>query len=243
MNFGELPLPRTLVNKEKRRRARAMKNAGSSSRLKYAKNVPFGGCDRLLSLIHCILVHEPEGLQRGPCTTEGAYGMWRVFLLLTMMSVALAMASGVALAATIDCTGGYCAGTKENDVMNGTDTYDLMYGLGGDDNMFGHFGNDEMYGGEGADFLLGDEDYDYPDTLLGNDTLYGGPGNDDLRGAFGNDKIYGGGGDDFVFAYDQLNVTAGADVVDCGPGVDTVHYDKGVDKIRHCEIKVRTTQN
>lgn len=116
-------------------------------------------------------------------------------------------------------------------------------GLGGDDNMFGHFGHDEIYGGEGTDFLLGDEDYDYPDTLLGNDTLFGGPGNDDLRGAFGNDKIYGGEGDDFVFAYDQLNVTTGADVVDCGRGLDTVHYDKGVDKIRHCEIKVRTTQN
>ena len=118
-----------------------------------------------------------------------------------------------------------------------------MEGLGGDDNMFGHFGHVEIYGGQGADFLLGDEDYDYPVTLLGNDTLYGGPGNDDLRGAFGNDKIYGGEGDDFVFAYDQLNVTTGADVVACGGGVDTVHYDKGVDKIRHCEIKVRTTQN
>src|SRR5215212_4060265 len=169
--------------------------------------------------------------------------MRRVFLLLTAMSVALAMASGVALAATIDCTGGYCAGTEENDVMNGTDTYDLMSGLGGDDNMFGRFGNDEMYGGEGADFLLGDEDYDYPDTLLGNDTLYGGPGNDDLRGAFGNDTIYGEGGDDFVFAYDQLRVTTGADIVDCGPGIDEVHYDKGIDKLRRCEIKVRTIQN
>jgi Ca2+-binding RTX toxin-like protein len=169
--------------------------------------------------------------------------MKRMVVLVAFTGGLLLLIGGVALAATIDCTGGYCAGTEENDVMNGTDTYDLMHGLGGDDNMFGHFGHDEIYGGQGADFLLGDEDYDYPDTLLGNDTLYGGPGNDDLRGAFGNDKIYGGDGDDFVFAYDQLNVTTGADVVACGGGVDSVHYDKGVDKIRHCEIKVRTTQN
>ncbi len=42
--------------------------------------------------------------------------------------------------------------------------------------------------------------------------------------------------------YPGLSVTTGADVVDCGAGVDTVHYDNGVDKIRHCEVKVRTTQ-
>jgi Ca2+-binding RTX toxin-like protein len=169
--------------------------------------------------------------------------MRRVAFLLTVMGVALILASGVALAASIACSGGECLGTEGDDSMTGTDGYDLMYGLGGNDNMFGHFGNDDMFGGSGDDFLLGDEDYDFPDTFLGNDTLYGGPGNDDLRGGFGNDKIYGGDGDDFIFAYDRLAVTTGADVVDCGLGKDTVHYDKEVDKVRGCEIKVRTTQN
>jgi RTX calcium-binding nonapeptide repeat (4 copies) len=169
----------------------------------------------------------------------------RTFVMLVAVGVALLLSSGVALAAInfIECPGGECIGTQADDSMNGTNAYDLMYGLGGNDNMFGNFGHDEMYGGEGADFLMGDEDYDWPDTMLGNDTLYGGSGNDDLRGAFGNDTIYGGDGDDFIFAYDQLSVTTGADTVDCGRGVDEVHYDKRVDKIRHCEIKVRTIQN
>jgi Ca2+-binding RTX toxin-like protein len=182
-------------------------------------------------------------MRRGLAHRKGAYGMRRVAFLLTVMGVALILASGVALAASIACSGGECLGTEGDDSMTGTDGYDLMSGLEGNDNMFGHFGNDDMYGGSGDDFLLGDEDYDFPDTFLGNDTLYGGPGNDDLRGGFGNDKIYGGDGDDFIFAYDRLAVTTGADVVDCGLGKDTVHYDKEVDKVRGCEIKVRTTQN
>jgi Ca2+-binding RTX toxin-like protein len=170
--------------------------------------------------------------------------MRRIVLLLTAIGAVLVVASGVALAATfVDCSGGECLGTEGEDWMTGTDGYDLMYGLGGDDNMSGHFGNDDMYGGEGADFLLGDEDYDFGPDRLGNDTLYGGPGDDDLRGAFGDDTIYGGEGDDFIFAYDRIAVWPWRDVVDCGPGVDTVHYDKGFDKLRGCEIKVRTTQN
>jgi hypothetical protein len=156
-----------------------------------------------------------------------------------VVGAALLLSSGVALAAIneIYCSGGECSGTESDDRMFGMDDYDLMRRLGGDDNMFGNFGHDKMYGGEGADFLMGDEDYDWPDTMLGNDTLYGGPGNDDLRGAFGNDRIHGGGGDDFIFAYDQLGVTTGADRVDCGRGVEEVHYDKGIDEIRRCEIK------
>src|SRR5215212_9849582 len=153
--------------------------------------------------------------------------MKRMVVLVAFTGGLLLLSSAVALAAinSIECPGGECLGTEGDDSMNGTDAYDQMYGLGGNDNMFGHFGNDDMDGGSGADFLLGDEDYDFPDTFLGND------------------KIYGGDGNDFIFAYDRLAVTTGADVVDCGPGKDTVHYDKEVDKLRGCEIKVRTTQN
>src|SRR5688500_339982 len=111
--------------------------------------------------------------------------MRRVFLLLGTMSMPRVVPAGVALAATVECTGGCRARTAENSVMNGTDTYDRSRGLGGNDDMSRNFGHDEMYGGGGAHFLLGDEDYDWPDTMLGNDTLYGGPGSDDPRGAFG----------------------------------------------------------
>ena len=92
----------------------------------------------------------------------------------------------------------------------------------------------ECLGTEGDDSMNGTDAYDQ---------MYGLGGNDNMFGHFGNDKIYGGDGNDFIFAYDRLAVTTGADVVDCGPGKDTVHYDKEVDKLRGCEIKVRTTQN
>lgn len=171
--------------------------------------------------------------------------MKRTLALIAVVGTTLLLSSGVALAAINDitCPGGECVGTEGDDSMTGSEVDDLMYGLGGNDNIFGHFGNDYMDGGPGNDYLLGDEDYDYPDTYHGDDTLYGGSGDDDLRGAFGNDMIYGGDGNDFIFAYDRLAVTTGADFVDCGPGEDTVHYDKGVDKLRRCEIRVRTIQN
>ena len=87
-------------------------------------------------------------------------------------------------------------------------------------------------GGPGNDWIRGDDV---------NDTLIGGPGNDRLEGNQGNDTLDGGDGDDELIGYsgaDHLQGGAGndilspdghedpsADVVDGGPGIDTIEDD------------------
>jgi hypothetical protein len=87
-------------------------------------------------------------------------------------------------------------------------------------------------GGPGNDWIRGGS---------GNDTLIGGPGNDKLEGSAGNDLLDGGDGDDELIGYsgaDHLLGGAGhdtlepdgyeepsADVVDGGPGIDTIESD------------------
>jgi Ca2+-binding RTX toxin-like protein len=205
----------------------------------------------------------------------------------TATMLALLSLGGVALAATIQCSGGECWGTEEDDEMHGTSAHDEMYGLGGADNMVGVDGDDLMYGGEGDDVMLGsdiqgndtmyggpgndyiqgEDDCDWPIITGPDDTIYGGPGNDDLRPRDGDARVYGGHGIDGISGYckgqvkfyggnddDSINVgdhyyrgntenpdapdvTEAPDYVDCGPGKDTIYYDKGIDKLRHCEVK------
>ena len=69
-------------------------------------------------------------------------------------------------------------------------------------------------GGAGDDKLNGGE---------GDDVLLGGDGNDDLQGKNGRDRLDGGAGDDLLHpdGYEQVN----ADVVDGGPGLDSIEDD------------------
>ena len=99
-------------------------------------------------------------------------------------------------------------------------------------------GEDKLFGGSGDDCMFGGSE---------DDVLYGGEGNDDI-GHYcyefimdaGNDIIHGGRGDDDIiaaeapFAYPALQER---DVVYCGPGKDTIYYQKGVDRIFDCESK------
>lgn len=55
--------------------------------------------------------------------------------MLTAISIAVVIGSGVALAATI-------VGTNGNDTRNGTANRDVMYGLGGSDRLHGRAGNE-----------------------------------------------------------------------------------------------------
>ena len=132
--------------------------------------------------------------------------MRRAVLLLAMMTVALLVASGVALAInTIQCktttsVSTVCYGTKRADLMKGTDRYNEMYGrgaadtlkgFGSGDNLDGGGGNDRVLGGPGNDGVYGDE---------GDDRLVGGPGQDGLWGFGGDDTLKGGdGSDDYGF--------------------------------------------
>lgn len=79
----------------------------------------------------------------------------RVILLIITMTAALAVAGGVALAAVIDCTGGLCVGTNNNDTMTGTAGFDGMRGRDGADRMSARAGNDRLIGGPGGDVLSG----------------------------------------------------------------------------------------
>ena len=69
-------------------------------------------------------------------------------------------------------------------------------------------------GGTGDDKLNGGE---------GDDVLLGGDGNDDLQGKNGRDRLDGGAGDDLLHpdGYEHAN----ADVVDGGPGLDSIEDD------------------
>ena len=112
----------------------------------------------------------------------------------------LALGAGMAYAAEIECDGGLCLGTPEDDIITGTNQADQIFGKGGDDTIYGLGNTDTLVGGGG------------------NDTLYGGTGHDVLRGSAGDDDLYGGP--------DETQGPRLTDEYFCGPGVDTVHLQQ-----------------
>jgi RTX calcium-binding nonapeptide repeat (4 copies) len=129
-------------------------------------------------------------------------------------------------------------GTPGNDRVTGTHLGDSLFGFGGNDALLGFAGSDCLFGGSGNDYLSGAAGNDYLSGGPGNDELRGGNGNDDLNGNAGNDVIVGGRGEDEIAAgsgNDRIYVAAqGADLVDCGPGRDTVVISR-IDGVRNCE--------
>ena len=85
--------------------------------------------------------------------------MRKTLLLLTTMALALLVAGGVALAATITCqVGVVCNGTSEADTITGIASNDTINGLDGNDFIKARGGSDKIDGGPN------------------NDTMNGGPG-------------------------------------------------------------------
>jgi RTX calcium-binding nonapeptide repeat (4 copies) len=122
----------------------------------------------------------------------------RATISMVVGTLLLILAAGTALAAVVDCFGGDCFGTPDNDTLNGSAGEDFIHGLGGADVVSGLGSNDVLYAysgvfdfsGGGDDRLRGGE---------GNDRLYGDSGNDTLYGDLGDDELLGtGGGDDAV---------------------------------------------
>jgi Ca2+-binding RTX toxin-like protein len=187
--------------------------------------------------------------------------MRKVVLLLSAMAASLMLASGVAFAATVYCPtdpdGDECIGTEEADVLVGRDPeMDTIFGDGGDDKADGYGGNDTIVAEAGNDTLYGGEGQDTMGGSTGADSVYGGDDFDDITGDEGNDFLHGGTGKDELFGdegKDQIRAGGGSDqidteaysdneglvhTVDCGPGIDTVRYEKGIDKINsNCEKK------
>jgi Ca2+-binding RTX toxin-like protein len=137
---------------------------------------------------------------------------------------------------------GHCArtinGTAGNDRVTGTHLGDSLYGFGGNDALLAFAGSDCLFGGSGNDYQSGAAGNDFLSGGPGNDELRGGSGDDDLNGGSGNDVIVGGRGEDTISAgsgNDRIYVAAqGADLVDCGPGRDTVVISR-IDGYRNCE--------
>ena len=179
-----------------------------------------------------------------------------VLLLSSVALVAVVFATGVALAKDLIKCGGTasCFGTSGADTIIGTRADNQMFGEAGNDTMVGKRGADYLRGDEGADKLYGNGGSDqflwgggfdaggnYDDR--GDDVVHGGTGDDFIVGGFaqsGVDRLYGGNGEDTIDAAQRNSGTSVAvtrEVIDCGPGRDTVYYDKGTDEIKHCEIK------
>ena len=85
-------------------------------------------------------------------------------------------------------------GSRDDNVLEGTDRNDLIFGFKGDDILDGGAGNDILFGGKGNDFLDG-----------GN----------------GNDLLLGGKGDDW-FNYTLSENEGAKDYYDGGKGFDTL---------------------
>jgi Ca2+-binding RTX toxin-like protein len=160
-------------------------------------------------------------LQRPVEVLTGPGSRRRTTLFLAVVLTAIAFAAGTAGAAnTVNCGGGPCYGDLYgNDVMYGTGGRDQMFGFAGSDRIYGRGGNDNVYGGGGSDLMVG------------------GPGGDSISAletagqAPGRDTVKAGGGNDYVQGTDKYK-----DAIDCGPGRDTVYYDKGLDTVKNCEL-------
>ncbi len=109
-------------------------------------------------------------------------------------------------------------GSRDDDVLWGTDHNDVIFGFRGDDDIFARRGNDIAFGGRGDDLIKGDNGNDKLNGDRGDDGIAGGDGNDDLNGGDGRDFLVGGAG------RDQLAGGRGDDtfVLRVGSGTDTV---------------------
>jgi Ca2+-binding RTX toxin-like protein len=105
---------------------------------------------------------------------------------------------------------------------------DLRAGTAAEDRVLGDIHG--VTGGAGDDVLIGTD---------GNDTLVGGPGADRLVGLAGDDTLFTGAqfGDPDKRELPAPDVVAAGtgDLIDCGPGLDTVYYTQPADFVRACE--------
>ena len=175
--------------------------------------------------------------------------MRRITLLLATMTFALAVAGGVAFAATITCVGlpATCDGGPGHDRIEGSNI---------DDNINGLSGNDTIDGNAGSDIIAGDSTLD-PSVVPGNDKLDGGAGADRITGTGGSDTLVGGPDGDLIDAnaletdgsVDTIRAGSGTDevwsydgrkdIISCGTGSDVADVDAGLDKVsKDCEVVI-----
>jgi Ca2+-binding RTX toxin-like protein len=99
--------------------------------------------------------------------------MRKTVLVFASITLAVLLASGVALAANIK-------GDGNDNVLTGTESRDTINPFGGNDTVYALDSNDDVRHSYGNDYILG------------------GSGDDTLRGGFDNDHIWGGLGKDLI---------------------------------------------
>jgi Ca2+-binding RTX toxin-like protein len=138
--------------------------------------------------------------------------MKRLSIILAVMALALTMGAGVAYAANVQCDGGVCVGTPEDDEITGSQQRDEIFGLEGDDDIRARGGFDVVKADGGRDELRGGEQ---------GDTLRGGAGRDIVIGGQGIDRMFGNANDDEIDAADNNR----DGLIDGGPGFDVCIID------------------
>jgi Ca2+-binding RTX toxin-like protein len=147
---------------------------------------------------------------------------------LLVVTAALLVAGGAALAATFTCMANPCTGTENDDTITGTIARNELFALGGVGEVDGGDGHDTLCGGEDNDLTLNGEEED--------DKVYGGPGSE-------SDLLSGGPGADNIFTDESPNTDPGMDTVKGDKGNDGIDaadgfkdfIDCGKDKVTNCE--------
>ena len=122
--------------------------------------------------------------------------------------------------------------TQETTEIIGSRNNDILYGSDRDELIKGKAGNDILYGNGGKDTLVGGK---------GDDIIYGGLDKDIIRAGAGDDLIYANGGRDYI------NSGTGEDIIWLGQGSATIFLKsgKGFDTINNFQLgetKIKVNQ-
>lgn len=116
-------------------------------------------------------------------------------------------------------------GTRDDDVLYGTDKSDFIQGKAGDDLLYSYGGNDTLIGNAGDDIIYGG---------LNKDRIRAGRGDDAIFGNGGKDRINSGEGEDVVW----LGQGSATIVLETGAGFDTINnFQLGETKIKVNQIE------
>jgi hypothetical protein len=137
--------------------------------------------------------------------------MKRMIMVLTVGTLFLALAAGVALAATY-------YGNPYAETITGTSKNDDIRGAGGRP----PYGRPRQRSGL---------------RRLGRGPRQGQPGGDTLAGGSGSGRVLGGPGNDYVSDTNSGADDATIDYVDCGPGYDTVFKDGRPSEYRYANCE------
>jgi hypothetical protein len=164
------------------------------------------------------------------------------------------LVTGSSVAKSVFCGGGYCSGTEQDDIMEGTEGYDQMVAGSGRDFVSTRGTGDDGNGGPDGDHVEGDNGNDTIHCEAGNENpsvavqagfeywvggfCWGGPHGDDVFGGLGEDEVASGFGTDRIWGKednDAMKADDGyADVVGGDSGYDTCDIGAG-DSAFNCE--------